>query len=155
MEGLINIDTLLRRCLDELAAKVLCKVPSLCAMSIRASRRQLLERRTVHANLALIFKIALVGDDDDREGVLVFHSQDLLVELANFLERVPGSYGVHKQETLSCPHVLLTHRPVSTFNDERTRVRTTDNDLPIFFLASSVEDIQKGYLIVNDALFTV
>lgn len=37
-------------------------------------------RLTMLTDLALCFKIALVGHHDDREGVAVFDSQNLLVE---------------------------------------------------------------------------
>jgi len=43
---------------------------------------------TVHANLSLVFEVTFVGYDDDGEGVLVFDTEDLLVERAYFLERV-------------------------------------------------------------------
>jgi hypothetical protein len=44
--------------------------------------------RTIHANLALVLKIAFVRDDNDGEGVLILNTEYLLVEGANFLERV-------------------------------------------------------------------
>ena len=44
--------------------------------------------RTIHAHLALVLKIALVGDDDDWERVLVLHSEYLLVEGRDFFKRV-------------------------------------------------------------------
>ena len=47
---------------------------------------------TVHAHLTLVLEIALVSDEDHREVVLVFHPQDLLMELVDFLERLPGGY---------------------------------------------------------------
>ncbi len=65
---------------------------------------------TVHANLAFILEITLVRDDDDRELIHVLHSEDLLVEGADFLERVSRGDGVNEQEALSSTHVLLTHR---------------------------------------------
>ena len=45
--------------------------------------------RTVHANLTLVLEVTFVRNDDDRERVLVLHPEDLLVERADFLERVP------------------------------------------------------------------
>ena len=41
---------------------------------------------TVHANLALIFQVTLVCDNDDREVILVLDAQDWLMKRANFLE---------------------------------------------------------------------
>ena len=70
---------------------------------------QLLGERTVHPNLSLVFQITLVGDNDDRERILILHSQDLLVEGADFFERVAGCDRVHKEETLASAHVLLPH----------------------------------------------
>lgn len=49
-ECFVDVDALLSRCLDELAAKVLCKVTAL-----------------IHSNLSFILKVALVSHDDDRE----------------------------------------------------------------------------------------
>ena len=67
------------------------------------------ERRTVHAHLPLVLQIALVGNDDDGERVLVLYAEDLLVEGANFLERIARSDGVDQEETLARAHVLLAH----------------------------------------------
>ena len=61
-------------------------------------------------NLALVLEIALVGDKDDGEEILVLDSEDLLVKCRDFLKRVAGCDRVHQQETLTCAHVLLTHR---------------------------------------------
>ena len=47
------------------------------------------DRRTIHANLPLKLKVALVGDDNDGERVLILHAQYLLVKRADFLKRVP------------------------------------------------------------------
>jgi len=58
------------------------------------------------------------------------------MESANFLKRVPRGNGVHEQEALACAHVLLPHGP-------------------ILFLSSSVENIQKRNLVVNNALLPV
>ena len=69
--------------------------------------------RTIHPDLALKFQVALVGNKDDRETVLVLHSQDLLVERANFLKGVPGGDGVDEQESLARAHVLLPHGPAN------------------------------------------
>ena len=67
------------------------------------------QEHTVHAYLTLILKIALVSNDDHRERVHIFHSQDLLVESADFLERGTRCDGVDEEETLACTHVLLSH----------------------------------------------
>ena len=68
------------------------------------------KKHTVHANLPFVFKIAFVCDDNDGEGVLVFDSEDLLVEGAYFFEGVAGSNGVHEQEAFTGAHVLFAHR---------------------------------------------
>ena len=72
-------------------------------------------RRTIHADLPLVFEITLVGDHDDRESVLIFDTKDLLVESADFLERVSRGNGVHEQETFARAHVLFPHRTASCF----------------------------------------
>jgi len=91
-EGLIYVDALLSRGLDELASEVLRKVTTL-----------------IHPDLPLILQVALVSDDDDGEEVLILYSQDLLVEGADFLEGVAGCDGVHEKEALARAHVLLSH----------------------------------------------
>ncbi len=69
--------------------------------------------RTVHANLPLKLEVAFVCDDNDGERVLVLHAQNLLVERANFLERVPRRDRVNEQEPFTGPHVLLAHGTTS------------------------------------------
>ena len=109
--------------------------------------------RTVHANLALILQIALVCDNDDWERVLILDTENLLMECANFLERVPRGYGIYQQETFSCSHVLLAHGPAKyTFKTVQGKQK---KNLRVFFLTSSIKDVQESYLIVDDALFTV
>jgi hypothetical protein len=41
---------------------------------------------TIHSDLSLILEVAFVCYYDDGEGVLVLHSEDLLVECADLLE---------------------------------------------------------------------
>jgi len=65
--------------------------------------------RTIHADLALKLEVAFVCDDDDGERILVLHAQDLLVERADFLERVPRGDRVDEQKPFTGPHVLLAH----------------------------------------------
>lgn len=65
--------------------------------------------RTVHADLALKLEVAFVCDDDDGERILVLHAQNLLVERADFLERVPRGDRVDEQKAFAGPHVLLAH----------------------------------------------
>ncbi len=91
---------------------------------------------TMSVNLALALKIALVADDDHGEVILVLDSQDLLLECGDFFKALAGGDGVDEQETLACAHILLSHGTV-------------------LFLASGIEDIEKGDLIVNDTLLTV
>ena len=67
------------------------------------------EECTLSRNLSLSFKIALVSDDNDGKVVLVFDSENLLVEGGDFLEGVATCDGVDAQEALACPHILLTH----------------------------------------------
>jgi hypothetical protein len=69
--------------------------------------------RTVHANLPLKLEVAFVCDDNDGERVLVLHAQNLLVERADFLERVPRRDRVDEQEPFTGPHVLLAHGTTS------------------------------------------
>jgi len=65
---------------------------------------------TMSRHLTLVLQIALVGNKDDGEKVLVLDTQDLLVKSRNFLKRVAGGDRIYEQEALSCTHVLLTHR---------------------------------------------
>jgi len=48
-----------------------------------------MDRRTIHANLPLKLKVALIGDDNDGERVLILHAENLLMKRADFLKRVP------------------------------------------------------------------
>ena len=80
--------------------------------------------RTVHPNLALVFQVALIGDQDDRETVLVLDSQDLLVERANFFEGVPGGDRVDEQEPFARAHVLFPHGAVDQETNYQCRPRS-------------------------------
>lgn len=94
-ERLVDVNALLSRCLDELAAEVLCKVTAL-----------------IHSNLSLILEIALVSHDNDRERILILNTEDLLMESANFLKRIAGGDRVNEEEAFTSAHVLLAHSPV-------------------------------------------
>jgi hypothetical protein len=83
-----------------------------------------------------MLQIALVADHNHGEIVLVFHSQNLLLECGDFLEALARRDGVDQEESLAGAHILLAHRRV-------------------LFLASGIEDIEKCHLIVNDALLPV
>jgi len=61
-------------------------------------------------HLTFRFEIALVGNEDDREKVLVLDAQDLLVESRDFLERVARRNRVNKQEALSAPRMKNEHK---------------------------------------------
>ena len=75
--------------------------------------------RTVHADLALKLEVAFVCDDDDGERILVLHAQNLLVERADFLERVPRGDRVDEQKPFTGPHVLLAHGTAKRPKDKR------------------------------------
>jgi hypothetical protein len=60
-------------------------------------------------DLALVLKIALVGDKDDGEDVLIFDAEDLLVKGRDFFERVARGDRIDEQETFASAHILLTH----------------------------------------------
>jgi len=118
-EGFVDVDAHFGGGFDELAAEVLGKVTAL-----------------VHADLTLVFQIALVRHDDNGERVLVLHTEDLLVECADFFERIAGGDRVYEKETLSRAHVLLTHSAV-------------------LLLSSRVQNIKQRDLLINDALLPV
>lgn len=61
-------------------------------------------------HLAFRLEIALVGNKDDREKVLVLDAQDLLVESRDLLERVTRCNRVNKQETFSAPSTRIEHK---------------------------------------------
>jgi hypothetical protein len=119
IEGLVNVDLLLGRGFNELAAKVLGEVLAL-----------------LHGDLAVVFQITLVTHNDDGEVVLVLNTENLLVEGGDLVKAVPGGDGVDAEETLSGPHVLLSHGGV-------------------LLLSGGVEHIQQGDLLVNDTLLPV
>ena len=74
--------------------------------------------------MPLVLQIALVSDDDNWERVLVLHTQNLLVESANFLERIAGSDGVDQEETLARAHVLFAHSTDCRYEPRDTPART-------------------------------
>ena len=79
----------------------------------RTGRRRCVGVRTIHADLPFVFQVALIGDQDDRETILVFYPQDLLVERADFLKGISGGDGIYKQESLARAHVLFPHGPAN------------------------------------------
>jgi len=58
-------------------------------------------------DLTLVFEIALVGNEDDGEKVLVLDAEDLLVKSRDFLERVAGCDRVDKQKTFSSAQISI------------------------------------------------
>jgi len=118
-ERFIDIDPLLGRSFDKLASKVFCEIAAL-----------------VHANLTLVLEIALIGDHNDGERVLILHPEDLLVEGADFLEGVAGCDGVDEEEAFACAHVLFAHGPV-------------------FLLSRSVKHVEQRDLLINHALLAI
>lgn len=68
-------------------------------------------------NLAFVLEIALVGDEDDGEDILVLDAEDLLVEGRDFLERVARGDRVDEQETFASAHILLTHGTINNPNN--------------------------------------
>ena len=112
------------------------------------------EKRTVHSNLSVVLEVALVGDNDDWERVLVLDTQNLLVECADFLERIARRDGVDQEEALARAHVLLAHSTGGEMVRTRGR-RDAYMDIPIFFLTRSVQDVEESDLVVNDALLPV
>lgn len=91
---------------------------------------------TLLGNLSLALQIALVSDNDDWKIVLVLDSQDLLLEGHDLLERLSAGDAVDQKETLAGAHVLLAHSRV-------------------LLLSGGIKDIEKGDLLVNDALLAV
>jgi len=116
---LVNVNALLSRRFNKLATEVLCEVAAL-----------------IHSDLSLILKITLVGHDDDRKRILILDAKNLLVESANFLERIAGGDGVDEEKTFTGAHVLLAHSS-------------------IFLLTSGIKDVKQCDLLVNDTLFAV
>jgi len=66
---------------------------------------------TVHTDLTLVLEIALVSNEHHWEVILVLDPKDLLMELVDFLERLPGGYRVSEDESFPSPHVLFAHGP--------------------------------------------
>jgi len=89
--------------------------------------------------LSLILKVTLVGHDNDRERILVFDAENLLVECANFLERVARGDGVNKEKTFSSAHVLLAH---CSAESEWQGLPAAKYHLPVFFLTSRIEYVK-------------
>jgi hypothetical protein len=87
-------------------------------------------------HLSLALQITLIAYDDDREIILILNSQDLLLEDQDLIEALSACNAVHQEESFTGSHILLSHRRV-------------------FFLAGSIEDIEKGNLVVDYALLAV
>lgn len=102
--------------------------------------------------MSLILKITLVGHDDDRKRILVLDAKNLLVESANFLERIAGGNGVDEEKTFTSAHVLLAH---SSVGGEWQASSAVKYHLPVFFLTGSVKDVKQCDLLVDNALFAV
>jgi len=64
---------------------------------------------TVHADLTLVFEIALVPNEHHRKVILVLDPEDLLMELVDFLKRFSSGYRVYEDEAFSGAHVLFAH----------------------------------------------
>ena len=67
------------------------------------------DTRTIEPHLPFIFKITLIGNNNNGEDVSILDSQDLLIEGADFLKRVPRGDRIYKKEAFSGPHVLFSH----------------------------------------------
>jgi len=94
-ESIIDVDSLLSRCLDEFAVKVACQITAL-----------------IHTDLSLVLEIAFVSDDNHWKGVLVLYAKNLLVESRDFFKGVARGDRVNQKETLSRAHVLFPHGAV-------------------------------------------
>lgn len=90
----------------------------------------------MRGDLPLAVKIALVADHNHREVVFILDAENLLLEGHNLLKALAVRYGVDEQKALAGPHVLLTHGR-------------------ILLLAGSIENIEQGDFIVDDALLAV
>jgi len=91
---------------------------------------------TFCADFAFRLQVAFVSDYYDGEIVLVFDSQNLLLECQDFLKALTGGYAIDEEKAFAGAHVLLAHGTV-------------------FLLAGGVEDIKKRNFLVNNALLPV
>lgn len=77
-ESFIDVDALLCRRFNELAAKVFGKVTALYLRDVASTTYQRVmikkSEHTVHTNLSFVLQIAFIGDHNDGERVLVFYS---------------------------------------------------------------------------------
>lgn len=87
-------------------------------------------------DLSLGLEVALVGDDDNGEVILVLDAQYLLLEGHDLLVGGTRGDGVDEEEALARAHVLLAHGRV-------------------LLLTGGVEDIEEGDLVVYHALLSV
>jgi hypothetical protein len=87
-ESFVNVNTLFSGSLNEAASKMFGEITSLFTKQTSVSNVVMhsLTCLTIIAYLSLILKIALVGNHDDRERVLVLYPKNLLMESANFLK---------------------------------------------------------------------
>jgi hypothetical protein len=113
-ERLVDVYSLFCGGFDKFTIEVFSEVPALCkGIDQFHIPCIILERSlTVHPNLPFVFQIALVGNNNHGESILVFYTKDLLVEGADFLERVPRGDGVDEKESFACAHVLFAHSTI-------------------------------------------
>jgi hypothetical protein len=94
-ERLVYILPQFRRRFNKLATKMFRKVTSLWEeLSLGRKLRKL--EHTICTNLSLVFQVTFVRDDNNGNLVVILHSQDLLVEGVDFLERVARSDRIYK-----------------------------------------------------------
>lgn len=87
-------------------------------------------------HLSIALQITLVADQHHREGIAVLDTSDLLVECIDFFKGQTRGDGVDQNEALAVSHVLLSHGAV-------------------FLLASRIQHIQQGGLVVDNALLAI
>ena len=94
------------------------------------------ERPTFCADLALILQFAFVADDDYGEIIFVLDAQYLVLEGDDLFKALSRGDAVDEEEAFAGAHVLFAH-------------------CRVLFLASGIENVEKGDLIVDDALLAI
>lgn len=78
----------------------------------------------------------LRNTENDRDGISVLDTKDLLSELAHLVVGLTRSDSVSQHESLTSAHVLIAHSGV-------------------FLLTSSIQDIEQASLVVDGDLFSL
>eukprot|EP00732_Lithocolla_globosa_P005650 Lithocolla_globosa_v1_NODE_5978_length_1154_cov_2016.246588.p3 type:complete len:117 gc:universal NODE_5978_length_1154_cov_2016.246588:539-189(-) len=69
-------------------------------------------QRFICFHLSVFHQVTFISNQYHREFVLIFNSENLLLESVNFIKTGFGCNGIHQQKPFTCSHILFTHSRV-------------------------------------------